>query len=286
MALILSTASGKGGVGKTLVTASLGITLARAGKKVLLIDGDMGLRNMDLIFGLENDCFYNICDLAEGSCFLEDVLLPVTSHLYFLPASQKESWETVFPAAMDMVLDDIRRLFDYILIDCPAGMGKGIDTAFRLSDRVLLLVAPSWSSKRNADRLLSALKGKSYTYVLNRFSETAGGGLSFEEVYDTLDSEVFGGVIPYSLKADFLSNHGRITEFKEESAFGRALYDVLRSVLKNKEIPQSRWMSFLRMADQENEEAMKERNDKGVQKNRHCLSWNSGSRAYKWQRRR
>lgn len=286
MALILSTASGKGGVGKTLVTASLGITLARAGKKVLLIDGDMGLRNMDLILGLENDCFYNICDLAEGTCFLEDVLLPVTDNLYFLPASQKESWETVFPAAMDMVLDDIRRLFDYILIDCPAGMGKGIDTAFRLSDRVLLLTAPSWSSKRNADRLLSALKGKSYTYILNRFSEPAGTGLSFEEIYDTLDPESFGGVIPYSREADFLSNHGRITEFKEKGAYGQALYDVVRSVLKGKEIPMSRWMSFLRKADLENEDAMKERNDTSIERNKNCLSWNSGSRAYKWQRRR
>ena len=76
MAVILSTASGKGGVGKTLITASLGITLSRLGKKVLLIDGDMGLRNMDLILGMENDCFYNICDLAEGACFLEDAVLP------------------------------------------------------------------------------------------------------------------------------------------------------------------------------------------------------------------
>ena len=104
MAVIVSTASGKGGVGKTLITASLGITLSRLGKKVLLIDGDMGLRNMDLILGLENDCFYNICDLAEGKCFLEDAVLPVTDHLDFLPASQKESWETVFPAAMDLSL--------------------------------------------------------------------------------------------------------------------------------------------------------------------------------------
>ena len=142
MAVIVSTASGKGGVGKTLITASLGITLSRLGKKVLLIDGDMGLRNMDLILGLENDCFYNICDLAEGKCFLEDAVLPVTDHLDFLPASQKESWETVFPAAMDTVMDDIHRLYDFIFIDCPAGMGKVGERPFGRAPRVWLRGRP------------------------------------------------------------------------------------------------------------------------------------------------
>lgn len=287
MAVILSTASGKGGVGKTLITASLGITLSRLGKKVLLIDGDMGLRNMDLILGMENDCFYNICDLAEGACFLEDAVLPVTKNLDFLPASQKESWETVFPAAMDTVLDDIHRRYDYIFIDCPAGMGKGIETAFRLSDTILLLVAPSWSSRRNADRLCPLVgKGKSLKYVLNRFTEKEGPALSFQEVYDTLDEESFGGVIPYSVMADTLGNRGEIADFKEKSAYGRALYDVLRSVLKDKDIPLSRWMGTLRLGDRENEEIEGENDrNKNIEKPS-GLSWHSSSSAYKWRRRR
>lgn len=86
MAKVLSIASGKGGVGKTLLTASLGIVMAHKGYRVLLIDGDMGLRNMDLILGLENECFYNILDLAEGRCFMNDVKLSVSKNLDFIPA--------------------------------------------------------------------------------------------------------------------------------------------------------------------------------------------------------
>ena len=206
---------------------------------------------MDLILGLENDCFYNICDLAEGKCFLEDAVLPVTDHLDFLPASQKESWETVFPAAMDTVMDDIHRLYDFIFIDCPAGMGKGVETAFRLSDRVILLVAPSWSSRRNADRLLPLIgKGKILKYVLNRFTAKEGSGLSFREVYDTLDEESFGGL------------------------------------LKDKDIPAARWLSSLRLSDRENEEETESKNDRNKRTERAGLSWHSSSSAYKWRRRR
>lgn len=285
MAAILSAASGKGGVGKTLITASLGITLSRRGKKVLLIDGDMGLRNMDLILGLENDCFYNICDLAEGKCFLEDAVLPVMENLDFLPASQKETWETVFPAAMDTVLDDIHRLYDYILIDCPAGMGRGIETAFRLSDKIVLLVAPAWSSRRNADRLLPLIGKKPYAYLLNRFTGGEGTGLSFHEVYDTVDEESFGGVIPFSFMADRLANRGELIDFDEKSAYGRALSDAARTLFKDKEIPLSRWELFLAAGDRENEEDMERRNRNQTHEVK-GLSWHSGSRAYKWQRRR
>ena len=107
MAEIVSFASGKGGVGKTLLTAALGIFLSRKGKKVLLIDGDMGMRNMDLVLGLENECFYHVMDLAEGRCFAKDVILEVNDHLDFLPAAQNDTWESVFPAAMDTVLEDV-----------------------------------------------------------------------------------------------------------------------------------------------------------------------------------
>ena len=91
MTQVLSVISGKGGVGKTLLTAALGIQLSRMGKKVLLIDGDMGLRNLDLILGVENECFYNIWDLAQGKCFIRDAVLSIDENLYFLSASQGET---------------------------------------------------------------------------------------------------------------------------------------------------------------------------------------------------
>lgn len=286
MASIIATASGKGGVGKTLLTASMGIALARQGKKVLLIDGDMGLRNMDLILGLENDCLYNICDLAEGRCFMEDAILPVMKGLDFLPSSQEESWETVFPAAMDMVLEDIHRRYDYIFIDCPAGMGKGVETAFRMSSRIVVVVAPSWASRRSADHLVTMIgRGKDYAFVLNQFSASHRASLSFDDVYDTLDPELFGGVIPYSIHADRLAHEGELTDFKEKSAFGKSLSYVLRALLEKKEFPLSRWESFLTLGDRENE---KETAGKASAKKAASsgLTWQSGSRSYRWQRRR
>ena len=170
MAEIVSFASGKGGVGKTLLTAALGIFLSRKGKKVLLIDGDMGMRNMDLVLGLENECFYHVMDLAEGRCFAKDVILEVNDHLDFLPAAQNDTWETVFPAAMDTVLEDVEDKYDYILLDCPAGRGEGIRFAEHLSDHMFLVVAPSWASKRNAERLMTGPRKRYMTYVLNQFS--------------------------------------------------------------------------------------------------------------------
>lgn len=140
MAAIFSIASGKGGVGKTLITTSFGILLSRQGKKVIMIDGDMGLRNMDLGLGVENECLYNIYDAAQGKCFLEEAIIPVSKNLDFLPASQNDSWDTVFPSAFDTVLEDIQNSYDFILIDCPAGLGKGIELRFLFLIMLFLLL--------------------------------------------------------------------------------------------------------------------------------------------------
>lgn len=109
-------------------------------------------------------------DLAEGRCFAKDVILEVNDHLDFLPAAQNDTWETVFPAAMDTVLEDVEDQYDYILHDCPAGRGEGIRFAEHLSDHMFLVVAPSWASKRNAERLMTGPRKRYMTYVLNQFS--------------------------------------------------------------------------------------------------------------------
>lgn len=286
MASIIATASGKGGVGKTLITAAMGIALSRQGKKVLLIDGDMGLRNMDLILGLENDCLYNICDLADGRCFMEDAIVPAGKDLDFLPSSQEVSWETVFPAAMDMVLEDIHRKYDYIFIDCPAGMGKGVETAFHLAEKILVVVAPSWASKRSADHLVTMIeRGKDYAFLLNQFTENHRASLSFDDIYDTLDPELFGGVIPYSIHADRLAHEGELMELREKGAFGKSLSYVLRTILEKKEFPLSRWESFLTLGDRENEKEMAGKSP-AEKSGSTGLTWHSGSRSYRWQRRR
>lgn len=285
MASIFSFASGKGGVGKTLVTASVGVKLARKGYSVLLIDGDMGLRNMDLVFGLQNECLYNICDVADGKCFIEDAVLPVIPGLYFLPASPRESWDDIFPSSIDTVLEDLNKRYDYILIDCPAGMGKGIEAAFRISERVFCVVVPSWASKRNGDNLVSMIPArKPYAFILNQFSTSDDTKLSFKEMMETVDPEYLGGVLPYSREVDRLAHHGRLSEFDDHNAFGEALHFLLRGILEEKEFPESKWNSLLKSGDQENEKDIQGKM-KDTRKSA-GLSWNSTSRVYRWHRRR
>lgn len=283
MAAIFSIASGKGGVGKTLITTSFGILLSRQGKKVIMIDGDMGLRNMDLGLGVENECLYNIYDAAQGKCFLEEAIIPVSKNLDFLPASQNDSWDTVFPSAFDTVLEDIQNSYDFILIDCPAGLGKGIETAFSLSDHVVLVIAPSWASRRSADRLRTMVKPQiSAHFVLNQFSYVNDRQIGFDDMLETVDPDLFGGVLPYSEAVNQLSHFGHMTELDNDCTFSKALAYILRSILEDKEFPVTRWQSLICQGDKENEKIL---NGLPFRKSHYGLTWNSGSKVYRRRRR-
>lgn len=280
MAKILSFASGKGGVGKTLLTAALGIHLARQGKKVLLIDGDMGMRNMDLALGLEDDCFYHILDFAKGRCFASDVILPVRENLDFIPAAPMDTWETIVSAAIDTVLEDVADRYDFILMDCPAGKGEGIHYAAQISKKLFLVVAPSWASKRNAEQLLSlgGREGKC-AFLLNQFSNADETKISFSDMQESLEEEYFAGLVPYSEEADRLAHVGRLADFSEKGAFSAALSLLEKSVFGHREIPMSRWEKLITLADEERHTIAKKKKPQG-------LSWQSGSAAYRWKRRR
>ncbi len=279
MAKILSFASGKGGVGKTLLAAAFGIHLSRKGKKVLLIDGDMGMRNMDLILGLENDCFYHILDFAKGKCFLSDVVLPAAEGLDFLPAAPSDVWETIFAAAIDTVLEDVKDAYDYILMDCPAGKGDGIRYAAKVSDRLFLVVAPSWASKRNAEQLLAfgGREGKC-SFLLNQFSNIDETKISLRDMMETLEEEYLSGVIPYSEEADRLAHQGELLNYSAKGAFAEALSLFEKAAFSGREISISRYEKLISAADGERTKP-KPVKVKG-------LSWQSGSAAYRWHRRR
>lgn len=281
MAHILSFASGKGGVGKTLLCTATGILLARQGKKVLLIDGDMGMRNMDLVLGLENECFYHILDLAEGKCFSRDVILSVTDHLDFLPAAPSGTWEDVIPAAIDTVLEDVYETYDYILLDCPAGVGAGIRFAAKVSEEIAVVVAPSWASFRNASQLVHVAGRKAECrMILNQFAWQDETKVSFDDMMEEVDPEIFAGVVPYSAEADRLAHEGRLAEIKDKGAFAEALTCVLRAILSQKEYPDSRWQRLMQSAGEEMKKSQVVPEKKAV------LSWWSSSPAYKWRRRR
>ncbi len=284
MAKIISVLSGKGGVGKTLITGAIGIKLARDGKRVLLIDGDMGLRNLDLIFGIENDCFYNIWDLAQGRCFAGDAVINIDKNIDFLAAAQSETWEDIFPAAIDTVIEDIGHQYDYILLDCPAGLGNGITFAANISELAIIIVAASWASKRSAEKIYSFLPSKLSSFmVLNQFSEHDNTQISFSTMMKTVDEELFGGVIPYSMEADRLGHKGHLQDYEKSGAFGEALTCVINTVLHNREYPMTKWESILHLANKENK--LPKEKSLNSYKDRKDM-WDNRRMAYKWRRRR
>jgi len=283
---VLSILSGKGGVGKTLFTAALGTALARSGAKVLLVDGDMGLRNMDLILGLENDCLYNIWDLARGKCFASDAVLPAADNLDFIPAAQNEGWEDVFEASMDTLLEDVLPDYDYVLVDCPAGIGAGVKYAEKISDMAVVVLAPAWASRRNGEKLSQLLpKDMPCRFVLNRFSYHDASQVDFKEMRDSLDEELFGGVIPDSAEAAFLAKEGRIQEYDEKKAFGDSLMCVMNTILHDRDYPETRWEKILKDAKAENKKFADE-NGPAEDRKPAGLTWDTVRRNWKWRRRR
>ena len=137
MGEIIVVTSGKGGVGKTTTTANIGAGLSRLGKKVLVIDTDLGLRNLDVVMGLENRIVYNLVDVINGSCRLKQALIRDRRHseLYLLPSAQTKDKTAVSPEQMIKLTDDLREEFDYVLLDCPAGIEQGFKNAIAGADK-------------------------------------------------------------------------------------------------------------------------------------------------------
>lgn len=165
--------SGKGGVGKTTVTANLGMALATMGARVCLIDTDTGLRNLDLVLGLEQRIVFDLVDVCKGDCRLQQALIRDrrSANLYFLPASQRAEKSAIKPSDMRLVVASLRESFDFILIDCPAGIEEGFQVAIAAADQALVVVNPEVSSVRDADRVIGLLEQggiKETQLVINR----------------------------------------------------------------------------------------------------------------------
>src|SRR5512143_399329 len=155
-AKVMTITSGKGGVGKTTSVANIAVALASHGQKVVCIDGDIGLRNLDVILGLENRIVYDLVDVVEGRCrvrqaMIRDKRLP---ELYLIPAAQTRDKNAVSPSDMVRLADELRSDFDWILIDCPAGIERGFRNALAPADIVLVVTNPEVSAVRDADRII------------------------------------------------------------------------------------------------------------------------------------
>jgi len=204
--------SGKGGVGKTTTTANLGVALARLGKQVALVDADIGLRNLDLVLGLEKRIVYDVVDLAEGRCqprqaLIKDKRLP---GLFLMPAAQTKDKESVSEAQMARVVHALGADFDAVLIDCPAGIEHGFRNAVAGADEAVVVTMPEVSAIRDADRILGMLGSRRARIVVNRVRPEmvrTGDMLSVDDVAEILGREILG-IVPDDEEVIDTTNRG------------------------------------------------------------------------------
>ena len=162
MSEVIVVTSGKGGVGKTTTVANIGTGLAALDKKVVLVDTDIGLRNLDVVLGLENRIVYNLVDVIEGNCRLKQALIKDKrySGLYLLPSAQTRDKTSVTPEQMKKLCEELKNQFDYIILDCPAGIEQGFKNAIAGADKALVVTTPEVSAIRDADRIIGLLEAE------------------------------------------------------------------------------------------------------------------------------
>ncbi|MDV2684905.1 septum site-determining protein MinD [Alkalihalophilus lindianensis] len=213
--------SGKGGVGKTTTTANIGTSLALSGKKVCLVDTDIGLRNLDVVMGLENRIIYDLVDVVEGRCKLKQALIKDKRFecLYLLPAAQTKDKHSVEPEQMKHIVNELKQEYDYVLIDCPAGIEQGFKNAVAGADKAIVVTTPETSAVRDADRIIGLLEQEDVSapkLVVNRIRGHMmknGEMLDVDEIASILAIDLIGivvddeDVIKYSNKGEPIALH-------------------------------------------------------------------------------
>ena len=183
--------SGKGGVGKTTITANLGLQLAKSGLRVMLVDGDMGLNNLDVMLGVENLIVFDLIDVLNGKCRLKQALVesPLSSNLFVLPCAHSLSGVEVTGQKLKSATKGVEELFDYILIDCPAGIDLSFHRAVGLADEAICVVMPSIASVRDADKVISILKSYNLCSIKLIVNKIRGDLVLNNQMYSAVDIE-------------------------------------------------------------------------------------------------
>lgn len=235
---VVTITSGKGGVGKTTAAANIGVALARVNQRVVMIDADIGLRNLDIIMGLENRIVYDLVDVVEGRCKLRQAMIKHKQfpELYLIPAAQTRDKTAVSPADMVQITDQLRAECDYIIIDCPAGIERGFRNAIAPADEVLIVTNPEVSAVRDADRIIGLLEAENKNpakLIINRVKADMvrkGDMLSPEDVTDILAIKIIG-IVPEDEAVVTSSNAGMPLAMTENSRAGQAYRDIARRLM-------------------------------------------------------
>jgi septum site-determining protein MinD len=234
-ATVLTITSGKGGVGKTTTSANLAVALANGGKKVICIDGDIGLRNLDVVMGLENRIVYDLVDVIEGRCRLRQAMIrdKRLPELYLIPAAQTRDKNAVSPSDMVRLADELRGEFDWVIIDSPAGIERGFRNAIAPADMALVVTNPEVSAVRDADRIIGLIEAEEKgpaRLVINRLNPEMvrrGDMLSAEDVVELLAIELLG-IVPEDESVTVSTNRGQPVALEGKSKAGIAYNNIAR----------------------------------------------------------
>ena len=231
--------SGKGGVGKTTTNANIGTALAKAGKKVVMIDTDLGLRNLDLLLGLENRIVYTIVDVVEERCKLKQALVKdkKNPNLCLLAAAQTRDKTAVTEEQLKNICEELKKDFDFILVDCPAGIEQGFQNAVAGASEAIVVTTPEMSAVRDADRIIGLLEAKeeikSYKLLINRVRPNlikSNDMMSVEDVVEILSAPLIG-IIPEDTGIITSTNKGEPIVNDEKSLAGKAYKNVAKRIM-------------------------------------------------------
>lgn len=237
MGKVIVITSGKGGVGKTTTSANIGTGLAMQGKSVVLLDADIGLRNLDVVMGLENRIVYDIVDVVEGRCRTKQALIKDKRYtsLFLLPAAQTRDKDAVSPENMKDLCEELKNEYDYIIIDCPAGIERGFKNAIAGADIAVVVTTPEVSAVRDADRIIGMLEAneiKKPLLLINRIRPQMvkkGDMMNVDDILDILAIDLLG-IIPDDESIIISTNRGEPVVSENRTKSGQAYRNIVKRI--------------------------------------------------------